>query len=164
MMSAMRGLGSAPHMRGIRHSPYLPGSPPGISPAHAGNTDAAEADTALDEDQPRTCGEYGPQPAAALALAGSAPHMRGIQGPVRKQSQAAGISPAHAGNTSLPPNCPPPTPDQPRTCGEYFVSHLSLLVFGGSAPHMRGIQGGSCMCTRPVRISPAHAGNTRCRP
>ena len=53
------------------------------------------------------------------------------------------------------------TLDQPRTCGEYSIPGRSSYSAVGSAPHMRGIRYRRCSTAGTVRISPAHAGNTR---
>ena len=50
--------GSAPHMRGILGASAKAAQLRGISPAHAGNTQAHERLLETSEDQPRTCGEY----------------------------------------------------------------------------------------------------------
>ena len=113
-------------------------------------------------DQPRTCGEYRASWAACSGVIGSAPHMRGIrvrEGPV---GEAIGISPAHAGNTTSYSFCCQGIGDQPRTCGEYPAAVCEGGGGVGSAPHMRGIQIHVAAAAASRRISPAHAGNTRC--
>ena len=110
--------------------------------------------------------------------------MRGIRRDDRRDRRAAGISPAHAGNThtrimagrSWPGSAPHMrgilrgrgicwlcSRDQPRTCGEYV--HLGgFREYGvGSAPHMRGIPQSAFRLPRRIGISPAHAGNTQYR-
>ena len=132
--------GSAPHMRGIHGSNENVRRRGRISPAHAGNTSAADSAASQAADQPRTCGEYDTQTTRSEGGFGSAPHMRGIPAvfPARRWTRT----------------------DQPRTCGEYVAADLAGLAVQGSAPHMRGIRHMPPPPTRDVRISPAHAGNT----
>ena len=152
--------GSAPHMRGIRIGRANRGGHPGISPAHAGNTDRAINSPPDWADQPRTCGEYPASLSRLRSQRGSAPHMRGILGSHLRVFLSVGISPAHAGNTVLGGASFPVAADQPRTCGEYQVNHVWRRAELGSAPHMRGIRTVRCPSDRARRISPAHAGNT----
>ena len=152
--------GSAPHMRGIRSRGSLGGKKWRISPAHAGNTCILMAQDAGGVDQPRTCGEYTLQHKTTPQPRGSAPHMRGIQGPAAAGCIMPRISPAHAGNTRSRSRSRSRSRDQPRTCGEYSVHPQKRRSCAGSAPHMRGIRRRMSACSRPPRISPAHAGNT----
>ena len=155
--------GSAPHMRGILHSGRHPRPRHRISPAHAGNTAGSLSDIHVDWDQPRTCGEYDQLVDLRVSKPGSAPHMRGIQTWYSTDGVAAGISPAHAGNTSPNGKCSYGAADQPRTCGEYFPCYGVIMSTLGSAPHMRGILLENALKRQHFRISPAHAGNTgRC--
>ena len=137
---SLRRWGSAPHMRGIRSGSDVPRLQPGISPAHAGNTEADPGYPQPGRDQPRTCGEYSPLGEGVAEKVGSAPHMRGIRQGASKASH--------------------PLRDQPRTCGEYRRGWLRRLSTEGSAPHMRGIRDRQCPHGFFSRISPAHAGNT----
>ena len=138
---APAGRGSAPHMRGILKTGVSPRVTPGISPAHAGNTDDSYGHSRADRDQPRTCGEYLAEVCWLPGAEGSAPHMRGIQ--------RGGFVPCRGG-------------DQPRTCGEYSADFRFRGGAEGSAPHMRGIPAGNCYLVVDGGISPAHAGNTGC--
>ena len=73
--------------------------------------------------------------------------MRGIPRGGLLAEDAAGISPAHAGNTKNNGWKGVGYKDQPRTCGEYPRRRDSEACHVGSAPHMRGIQGaGSADC------------------
>ena len=132
--------GSAPHMRGILHEIYQLATDARISPAHAGNTSKPLTSPRSRRDQPRTCGEYSAGGGGHAASGGSAPHMRGIRRGVPGPRAGQGISPAHAGNTHDMVGVPRPRGDQPRTCGEYKMEVISRARWGGSAPHMRGIQ------------------------
>ncbi len=87
--------------------------------------------------------------------------MRGIR--IRRNPAVLrpGISPAHAGNTYRLRSLHPCSTDQPRTCGEYSRGVNVCDGVGGSAPHMRGIPKITAGKAWAIRISPAHAGNTR---
>ncbi len=152
--------GSAPHMRGILGRPSVAPPRPRISPAHAGNTAGGDGPSRASGDQPRTCGEYMLHICMRVVIVGSAPHMRGIPLTGRSAMSVAGISPAHAGNTSRRWLTMAATTDQPRTCGEYVVSEPAFTRCRGSAPHMRGIRSVAQRISAVRRISPAHAGNT----
>ena len=66
--------------------------------------------------------------------------MRGILGDSIEQGRAAGITPAHAGNTARVGDCSCPCWDHPRACGEYVHDLLGAGL--------------------GIGITPAHAGNT----
>ena len=88
-------------MRGILSCWCTRSGSAGISPAHAGNTPPSPSSVMASGDQPRTCGEYLAIFATLDCEIGSAPHMRGIPGNRAPVGYAAGISPAHAGNTNV---------------------------------------------------------------
>ena len=95
-----------------------------------------------------------------MGLLGSAPHMRGIPRRTKAPAPPVRISPAHAGNTGGGGGSAAPSPDQPRTCGEYHSPARTGLTGMGSAPHMRGIHPLHDVGGQRAGISPAHAGNT----
>ena len=74
--------------------------PPGIIPAHAGNTTAAAKPNTCDRDHPRACGEHRLIDSSRIGLSGSSPRMRGTPPIIPKFDVHEGIIPAHAGNTS----------------------------------------------------------------
>ena len=51
-------LGSPPHMRGTPGDKIYRALEPGITPAHAGNTEKKDAVPEQCQDHPRTCGEH----------------------------------------------------------------------------------------------------------
>ena len=72
-----------------------------------------------------------------------------------------GITPAHAGN-SFPNQIHAWTfKDHPRTCGEQSPVLWRHFQQWGSPPHMRGTVSASSVVSYTVRITPAHAGNSR---
>ncbi len=86
--------------------------------------------------------------------------MRGIPTIPSRHRRHRRISPAHAGNTESPVQGQGAAGDQPRTCGEYWITALSATAQTGSAPHMRGIPWRARSHALRAGISPAHAGNT----
>lgn len=132
--------GSAPRVRGtLTYQLRIP-QPPRISPACAGNT------------------LYGA--ASPPSRGGSAPHVRGIRGRLRRGRGSVWINPARAGNTTSSPHRSAADRDQPRVCGEYGWTILQREVGQGSAPRMRGIQHHAMIRRVDSGISPACAGNT----
>ena len=115
-------LGSSPHMRGTPKRWPLTGIGDGIIPAHAGNTCLKSLRRLATGDHPRTCGEHAALNVEALAAAGSSPHMRGTLGRPCDLFLAAGIIPAHAGNTDASFHGLSNIWDHPRTCGEHDSS------------------------------------------
>ena len=71
-----------------------------------------------------------------------------------------GIIPAYAGNTIASAPFVSPARDHPRICGEHRRMYVSIVVFGGSSPHMRGTLIVFQHTPRNGGIIPAYAGNT----
>ena len=113
------------------------------------------------KDHPRACGEYKRYDTEFVVTMGSPPRMRGI--PVRLPGQMAtvGITPAHAGNTRQKLSRMSTSWDHPRACGEYPFTNPPATQYWGSPPRMRGILSNLDENDLQVRITPAHAGNTR---
>ncbi len=133
----------------------------GITPAHAGNTQASNCIIIIGWDHPRTCGEYTRRLSKWILKQGSPPHMRGIRVFAKDDTGNERITPAHAGNTSKYLKLNSEYQDHPRTCGEYRLPVSGESWPSGSPPHMRGIQPSGKTYTQDDRITPAHAGNTR---
>ena len=130
----------------------------GITPAHAGKRLLHRLLQDKSWDHPRTCGEKTPGFYADMAKAGSPPHMRGkVQGHP-EQKGAGGITPAHAGKSTVPVHSASPLQDHPRTCGEKKRSKRKHRNTTGSPPHMRGKEWWQKSASCPMRITPAHAG------
>ena len=94
--------GSPPRMRGIPGWHDSEDSEGGITPAHAGNTRPHNGGYVRDRDHPRACGEYNVVPDVAQFKWGSPPRMRGILSGAESYYMGNRITPAHAGNTTLP--------------------------------------------------------------
>ena len=71
------------------------------------------------------------------------------------------IIPAHAGQTDWARPMILPTSDHPRACGANGGGHRARITDSGSSPRMRGKQATKNIETKPTRIIPAHAGQTR---
>ena len=81
----------------------------------------------------------------------------------RPKGGGHGITPAYAGNTPFSDRLIISSQDHPRIRGEYANFSQRLKRGLGSPPHTRGIQQLAIMNKRKLRITPAYAGNTRCR-
>ena len=128
-------------MRGILYFKAICRYRRGITPAHAGNTELYFIADIDERDHPRACG-------GILFLA-----LRPIL--------SFGITPAHAGNTISSVVSVPRIWDHPRACGEYLPLLFFLFTYLGSPPRMRGILPFPSDSNSRIRITPAHAGNTK---
>ena len=147
-------------MRGALHLAATRILLPGIIPADAGSTPFSSVCWRLCRDHPRGCGEHRTGALRRLPEDGSSPRMRGALPCRRVAVRVAGIIPADAGSTTIPPACTSTCRDHPRGCGE----HLSLLgacaVATGSSPRMRGAQNHGVKHDQTKGIIPADAGST----
>lgn len=153
-------FGSAPRVRGtLTYQPRIP-QPPRISPACAGNTLYGAASPPLRGGQPRLRGEYAGDGRMPVRRVGSAPLAQGIPTHASGPGVSRRVSPACAGNTPGVWPSTRPNAGQPRTCGEYVDADTDQRGRTGLAPHMRGILPSNRAFLLPLRVSPAHAGNT----
>ena len=111
--------GSSPHTRGARLLYYDTDSVIRIIPAYAGSTFPSLASTSARRDHPRIRGEHHLRVVLVGPVAGSSPHTRGAQRPVRVARPGLRIIPAYAGSTPRPPTPPPSRTDHPRIRGEH---------------------------------------------
>ena len=93
--------GSPPLTRGILLNYDSETKAKGITPAHAGNTKSNHMVMRTHWDHPRSRGEYSIASLTELFLLGSPPLTRGILRFLLCLLVLTGITPAHAGNTSL---------------------------------------------------------------
>ena len=139
-----------------------------IIPAHAGQTRATPGRVPPAPDHPRACGANSLWSHSRAPVGGSSPRMRGKLHALSLRELVKRIIPAHAGQTRATPGRVPPAPDHPRACGANTVGLVSHLAQCGSSPRMRGKPAGGAPLSVPLRIIPAHAGQTRapprCRP
>ena len=96
----------------------------------------------------------------ASRFAGSSPRMRGKLICRFCRRCRMRIIPAHAGQTTRTTSCPARYPDHPRACGANLGKIGSLFGSFGSSPRMRGKRRPRPCPRTPVRIIPAHAGQT----
>ena len=113
--------GSPPRMRGkvIVKDNLLPKL--GITPAHAGKSFVPVAQIRLKEDHPRACGEKGRTSSWVCGKMGSPPRMRGKAVGILRRAVAHGITPAHAGKSTVNAWIHCVCKDHPRACGEKIV-------------------------------------------
>ena len=78
--------------------------------------------------------------------------------PVREALR--GITPAHAGKSTLSKRVDAHNQDHPRPCGEKYSRFSPILMPSGSPPPMRGKVLLRLNPIRLLRITPAHAGKS----
>ena len=132
----------------------------GITPAHAGNSPQNNTLSLGLEDHPRSCGEQLEHHCFTLLTTGSPPLMRGTVLITQQLAGGPRITPAHAGNSQFPPSRPLSCRDHPRSCGEQTYNITYLGLDQGSPPLMRGTVAEQLSSIDPLRITPAHAGNS----
>ena len=158
---SLQQLGSPPRMRGkpIRETSQYVNK--GITPAHAGKTKTRVCFCLEEGDHPRACGENHDEEYRFLLLHGSPPRMRGKLSLAQVLECSMGITPAHAGKTSLPRPMTSSQRDHPRACGENKVFEYRRTQSAGSPPRMRGKQSLRNSVYMRIGITPAHAGKTK---
>ena len=131
-----------------------------LIPAHAGNTSRSFFLNSCSWTHPRARGEYQEFANKVQELWGSSPRTRGILTAEGAQPLREGLIPAHAGNTDQICFLANHQRAHPRARGEYFRRPSSRVVCRGSSPRTRGIQLSEADTKHPMRLIPAHAGNT----
>ena len=152
--------GSSPRMRGKPSTRGLQGTRRRIIPAHAGQTTSGLPGSVTSSDHPRACGANVEMHASLGSHVGSSPRMRGKLICRFCRRCRMRIIPAHAGQTTRTTSCPARYPDHPRACGANLGKIGSLFGSFGSSPRMRGKRRPRPCPRTPVRIIPAHAGQT----
>ena len=135
--------------------------PMGLIPAHAGKTKTSTVSRSAVGAHPRSRGENLGHTAARAGLEGSSPLTRGKPRRTRRNAQAVGLIPAHAGKTIVVVFASLACAAHPRSRGENPISLGNNSPDTGSSPLTRGK-----LCVfRGVRLRarliPAHAGKTR---
>ena len=147
-------------MRGKECSTYYFACFVGITPACAGKRFFSGLVSRVPWDHPRMCGEKLAFFVFCPYVLGSPPHMRG-KGRVRHVFLPfSGITPAHAGKSSILVAHWSAVWDHPRTCGEKSGSMSNFSRCSGSPPHMRGKVPYHDNAWFLTRITPAHAGKS----
>ncbi len=152
--------GSSPRMRGKRRASSAPTPRGRIIPAHAGQTESAEARLSWNTDHPRACGANEGGVRSSIALSGSSPRMRGKPSISQRIYSRNRIIPAHAGQTASSTFCEVPSSDHPRACGANLLELILDFIAAGSSPRMRGKHIFRAVAVNQRRIIPAHAGQT----
>ena len=111
-------------------------------------------------DHPRVCGEQLCSSKTAIASSGSPPRVRGTEQWHEFPPEAAGITPACAGNRLLVHDLLPQLQDHPRVCGEQLNQTCDIIGLLGSPPRVRGTANPNCKRARTDGITPACAGNS----
>ncbi len=91
--------GSPPRVRGTARPMQCMRTGKGITPARAGNSEAAGLQWQDVEDHPRACGEQPRAAAAETVLSGSPPRVRGTAESFPFAPRGRRITPARAGNS-----------------------------------------------------------------
>ena len=90
--------------------------------------------------------------------------MRGKQGRPTRPLHFSGITPACAWKTRQPASLLTEPADHPRVCGENISEAESFTGITGSPPRVRGKLERVEVLQAVVRITPACAGKTPCKP
>ena len=160
MIPHRRSQGSPPRVRG---KVVLSSENPlcrGITPAYAGKSWTAAAQTSACWDHPRVCGEKMVSMIPHRRSRGSPPRVRGKEWYLQGESPAPGITPAYAGKSGWRSCCPGCNRDHPRVCGEKSQPAVRRSCAKGSPPRVRGKGVQSCNERVAVGITPAYAGKS----
>ena len=152
--------GSSPRMRGKQRLTSIEHFAERIIPAHAGQTAVPTVADGTRSDHPRACGANHDCVRPLFRPFGSSPRMRGKHAVAGAARRVVRIIPAHAGQTSGLTYPMPSVADHPRACGANFRVREVVDAYAGSSPRMRGKRLHKRHRGKPVRIIPAHAGQT----
>ena len=152
--------GSSPRMRGKQTLRDGQAIGVRIIPAHAGQTLAYYKPLQLPSDHPRACGANSALRPSNILQSGSSPRMRGKRRCQLSQMARDRIIPAHAGQTTFLNKTLANPADHPRACGANGVWGTFNIRGHGSSPRMRGKPTDKFLIDIPVKIIPAHAGQT----
>ena len=158
--SVVGGVGSSPHVRGLRWPPRAVLAPTGIIPACAGFTAGGQRGGHAAGDHPRMRGVYSRRCCSCRVCCGSSPHARGLLLAAGGPPEATGIIPACAGFTILTVLSAGGGGDHPRMRGVYPRATPCQRRTGGSSPHARGLLTGVLPPAGLGGIIPACAGFT----
>ena len=161
------GAGSPPRVRGTHQQGLRHDRRTGLTPAGAGNTTISQRLTLQAVERRLRVGltpaGAGNTPAGSPRTVDpdvSPPRVRGTRAELRAAGCDHGLTPAGAGNTTRPAMTCFKSGAHPRGCGEHSVTDRMEEVFVGSPPRVRGTRHRRPPRSRPLRLTPAGAGNT----
>ena len=151
-------MGSPPRVRGkaVRVVPVFDVN--GITPACAGKSWLCSLFLVVPKDHPRVCGEKSMENSMNIDKQGSPPRVRGKDVVVKFHPILSGITPACAGKRRQAARRRYAGGDHPRVCGEKFFFLLSICIYTGSPPRVRGKVRAEAVNDDPTGITPACAG------
>ena len=106
------------------------------------------------------CGEQPLSTRTVRVFRGSPPRVRGTDLDARGGGSPGGITPACAGNSSLPTRPNNAIKDHPRVCGEQPIHTAQKPWYAGSPPRVRGTAIRGIRVPFSHGITPACAGNS----
>ena len=157
-VSQCHNQGSPPHTRGKGPCLLPHGLSVGITPARAGKSLGIATLSRCPRDHPRTRGEKVPVANPFSRQRGSPPHTRGKEPVPLRHDRLSGITPAHAGKSTVSREATLVVRDHPRTRGEKVSAAIMRAISRGSPPHTRGKAGDPRGFAAEKGITPAHAG------
>ncbi len=132
-----------------------------ITPAHAGKSLVHALPPNNFKDHPRSRGEKQCLLNCRRLGKGSPPLTRGKAIDFTVLTAAGGITPAHAGKSSLATQAARQTRDHPRSRGEKSIISQAKMKMIGSPPLTRGKVRALLEQLSRIGITPAHAGKSR---
>ena len=156
--SAFIRKGSPPRVRGKVLVCKIFQMANGITPACAGKRTGTSRPVRFTADHPRVCGEKPPPTKKSCRSKGSPPRVRGKVGVLFLRAVITGITPACAGKRALTACSTSAYGDHPRVCGEKDDYHLTIELYQGSPPRVRGKAWRTTSHAASIRITPACAG------
>ena len=163
-VSIVHSDGSSPLARGLLNVPPRVQDLPGIIPARAGFTAAAQALRRAAADHPRSRGVYRFRRNDKCPATGSSPLARGLLHSPQLAGRFVRIIPARAGFTVRTSTTRGIPGDHPRSRGVYAGDTVIITGTNGSSPLARGLRRQAVQGRGDARIIPARAGFTTTPP
>ena len=157
----MRARGSSPPARGTRFARDVRGRFGRLIPACAGNTSRVFPLGFHESAHPRLRGEHHLPDRTRVKRRGSSPPARGTRCVGARQSIAARLIPACAGNTPFARQTASLSAAHPRLRGEHAILDVLRGAGFGSSPPARGTLADTRHPGERHRLIPACAGNTQ---
>ncbi len=159
----IRYRGGPPLVRGRRWRWTGAARRPGRTPARAGTTATCSPPTTTRPEDPRSCGDDAIREHPGEWFRGGPPLVRGRRLLRRRGRRRRGRTPARAGTTCPTRSSRPPTPEDPRSCGDDARAVRALRSRIGGPPLVRGRHLARRRRVDGERRTPARAGTTPCR-